>query len=266
MYGKKTWLRQALQEMGSVAVAFSSGVDSTFLLKTAFDVLKEQTLAVTIQSHSFPTRELEEAQDFCRREGIRQVIYKFDELQIPGFCENPPDRCYLCKKGFFQTIKKIAGEYGISYVAEGSNVDDESDYRPGRKAIIELGIRSPLLEAGLTKQEIRLLSKEAGIPVWDKPSYACLSSRFAYGERITKEKLAMVEHAEQLLWELGFSQVRVRVHGNLARIETTAEEISRLVLKENRDTVTNRLTMLGFSYVTVDLAGYRMGSMNEVLK
>ncbi|MCI8495823.1 MAG: ATP-dependent sacrificial sulfur transferase LarE [Lachnospiraceae bacterium] len=259
-------LTENLQKLESLAVAFSSGVDSTFLLKAAHQTLGDRVLAVTVQSNSFPKRELQEAREFCDKERIRQVVVPFDELQVPGFSQNPPERCYLCKKEMFRNIVKTANEYGFIHVAEGSNLDDEGDYRPGMRAIAQMQILSPLREAGFTKREIRQLSREYGIATWDKPSFACLSSRFAYGESITKDKLIMVEQAEQMLWELGFSQVRVRVHGTLARIEVPKEEFSRILIEENRKLMTEQLKAFGFSYVTMDLMGYRMGSMNELLE
>lgn len=265
-YEKLDALKSNLKHLGKIAVAFSSGVDSTFLLKTAHEALGDGVLAVTVHSNSFPAREQKEAHEFCMREGIRQAVCEFDELAVPGFCQNPPNRCYLCKRELFLNIQKTAGAYGVSNIVEGSNLDDQGDYRPGMQAITELGIISPLKDAGLTKEEIRFLSKEYGLPTWDKPSFACLSSRFAYGEIITREKLRMVETAEQYLWNQGFSQVRVRVHGTVARIEVPDAEISRLAVRENRAGITEALKTAGFSYVTMDLSGYRMGSMNEALE
>lgn len=262
---KMEFLKQYLVNLGSAAIAFSSGVDSTFLLKTAHGVLGEHVIAVTAKSDSFPKRELEEAKAFCEKEGIRQVIFESRELEIEGFSQNPPNRCYLCKKAFLEKIKKIARENGMNYVIEGSNVDDEGDYRPGMQAVAELGIQSPLREAGLTKREIRLLSKELGLDTWEKPSFACLSSRFPYGETITKEKLAMVEQGEQLLLDLGFSQFRVRIHGRMARIEIVPEDFSRLIQEKIRSRITEQFREYGFTYVAMDLTGYRTGSMNEVL-
>ncbi|MCI8306824.1 MAG: ATP-dependent sacrificial sulfur transferase LarE [Lachnospiraceae bacterium] len=262
---KKKMLETNLQSFGSVAVAFSGGVDSAFLLKAAERVLGENVLAVTVNTYSLPERELEEAKAFCRENGIRHIVRDFDELSVRGFCENPPDRCYLCKKELLKEIMHIAKENGIMYVAEGSNVDDDGDYRPGMAAVEELGIKSPLKEAGIYKKEIRAMLKNMGLSLWKKPSFACLSSRFAYGERITKEKLAMVEQAEQFLFDRGFSQARVRIHDRMARIEVLPEYLEKLVEKKTREEVVSKLKALGFLYVSMDLEGYRTGSMNTSL-
>ncbi len=265
LFEKYQVLRGYLKDMGSAAVAFSSGVDSTFLLRTARDVLGDRTVAVTAESCSFPERELKEAQQYCAAEGIRHMICHSEELEIEGFCDNPVNRCYLCKKELFEKMKEIAASQGMAEVVEGSNMDDNGDYRPGLQAVEELGIRSPLRYAKLNKEEIRILSRELGLPTWKKQSFACLSSRFVYGEKITEEKLKMVDRAEQLLLDLDFHQVRVRIHGSIARIEVKPEELERLVQPAIREPITEKLHAYGFSYVTMDLEGYRTGSMNETL-
>ena len=263
---KYTVLKTYLKSLESVAVAFSSGVDSTLLLKVAHDTLGDNAIAVTARSCSFPKRELDEAKAFCEKEGVSHFICDSEELEIEGFAQNPPNRCYLCKKELFEEIQEIADQYQIKNVVEGSNMDDNGDYRPGLQAIAELDVKSPLRYAGLSKAEIRELSRELGLPTAEKQSFACLSSRFVYGETITEEKLGMVDRAEQLLLDMGFHQLRVRIHGTIARIEVMPDEFEKLIRLEIRETITEKLTSFGFSYVTMDLKGYRTGSMNETLK
>ena len=256
-------LKKYLEGLESVAVAFSGGVDSTFLLKAAKEFLGEKILAVTVVSDLVPAREIEWTKNFCAEENIRQIIFDFDEFKVEGFSKNPKDRCYLCKREIFSAIKKIAAENKIFFVAEGSNMDDLGDYRPGLRAIKELDIKSPLQVAELRKDEIRTLSKKFSLPTWDKPSFACLASRFVYGETITREKLSAVAQAEDFLFDMGFKQFRVRVHGNLARIEIFPADFEKILQKELREKINSKLTALGFFYVTLDLQGYRTGSMNN---
>lgn len=256
-------LKNALKAMGSVVIAYSGGVDSTFLLSVAADVLGENVLAVTARSSTYPVREFNEASEFIKKLDVKHIVIDSEELGIEGFSQNPVNRCYYCKKELFTKVRDIAVQNGIKYVADGSNLDDLDDYRPGLQALKELGIVSPLREAGLTKDEIRELSKEMALPTWDKPAFACLASRFPYGQEITGEKLSMIEKAEQFLLDCGFRQVRVRHHGEIARIEVARQERSRFFDLELMDKVHAKFTELGFRYVALDLRGYRTGSMNE---
>ncbi len=258
-------LREYIRSLGSLAVAFSSGVDSTFLLKVAHQELGDKAIAVTAKSCSFPKREADEAANFCKANGIKQITVVSEELEIPEFRHNPVNRCYLCKKELFTKIISLAKENGVEYVCEGSNMDDNGDYRPGLKAVAELGVKSPLRHCELYKEEIRELSKQLELPTWNKQSFACLASRFVYGEEINEKKLAMVDKAEQALLDAGFKQLRVRIHGeNLARIEVMPAELEKLL--SMRETVTEKLREAGFAYITMDLQGYRTGAMNEALK
>lgn len=259
--GKFEKLKKTLKNMQKVAVAFSGGVDSTFLLKAAHDTLGDKAVAVTVRSCLVPLCELEEAENFCKVNGIRQFFIDAKPLEIPGFDKNPEDRCYICKRSIFQQIIELAARHGIAHVCEGSNADDTKDYRPGMKAVSELGIKSPLCEAALTKAEIRELSKKMKLETWKKPSFACLASRFVYGEKIDEASLKMVEAAEQFLLDSGFRQMRVRVHGKMARIEVLPEDFP--IVLGNAAKINGALKDLGFSYVTMDLQGYRTGSMNE---
>jgi uncharacterized protein len=262
---KKRKLIAYLEELESVAVAFSGGVDSTFLLKMAHDALGDRALAVTARSHSFPERELNEAIAFCKNEGIRHVLVESEELTIEGFADNPVNRCYLCKTELMTHLWEVARAQEVKHVVEGSNMDDIGDYRPGLKAIDEQQVKSPLRHARLNKAEIRLLSKELGLATWDKQSFACLASRIPYGDKINVERLRMIDRAEQLLLDMGLKQVRVRLHGALARIETDSAGMELLMEAENRMSAHKALKGYGFSYVSLDLMGYRTGSMNEPL-
>jgi uncharacterized protein len=266
LYDKFNKLKNNLKSMEKVAVAFSGGVDSTFLLKTAHDVLGPNVMAVTARSSTYPEREYAEAVGFIKGLGIKHITIISEELEIEGFSKNPANRCYYCKKELFSKIKELAAQNGISQIVDGSNLDDLGDYRPGLTALGELGISSPLREAGLTKEDIRKLSKEMGLPTWDKQPFACLASRFPYGHEITREKLGMVDRAEQFLLDLGLKQVRVRHHGDIARIEVSVNERNRFFDEELMDRVHGRLKEIGFKYVALDLKGYRTGSMNETLK
>ena len=258
-------LKSTIESMGSVLIAFSGGVDSTFLSRVAFDVLKDRALAVTAASATYPQVEFLEAKKLAKEIGIKHEIVISEELDIPGFSENTPDRCYYCKGELFSKLREMADQRGFKHVADGSNFDDLNDYRPGMKAAAELGVRSPLEEVKLTKTEIRELSKIMKLSTWNKPAFACLASRFPYGSRITQERLARVDKAEQFLRDLGIWQLRVRHHDHIARIEVSKEDMPKFVEDEIRKKVVKKFKELGYTYVTMDLGGYRMGSMNEPL-
>ncbi|MBM7614292.1 ATP-dependent sacrificial sulfur transferase LarE [Alkaliphilus hydrothermalis] len=262
---KYSKLKEILTGLESVAVAFSGGVDSTFLLKVAHDVLKDKAIAVTARSSTYPEREFNEATEYAKSFGAKHVVIVSEELDIEGFSKNPVNRCYYCKHELFTKVRTVADEYGIKHVLDGSNLDDLLDFRPGMHAAKELNVVSPLKEAQMTKDDIRQLSKELGIATWDKPAFACLSSRFPYGHEITAPKLKMVELAEQFLLDLGFRQLRVRHHENIARIEVAKDERVKFFDKDLMDQIGNYFKEIGFDYVTLDLLGYRTGSMNEVL-
>ena len=262
---KKEKLYAIIREMGGCVVGFSGGVDSTFLYAVAREVLGDRGIAVTITSEIHPEWELEEAREVARLIGGKHRILEAKALEIPGLAENPENRCYVCKKAIAEELWKIAREEGVPCVVDGGNLDDRGDYRPGRQAAVEAGIRSPLEEAGLAKEDIRQLSREMNLPTWNKPSYACLISRFPYGVYLTPEKMRKVALAEDYLREMGLRTVRVRYHEDVARLELGEDEYKRVV-HELREAVVNKVKEAGFAYVALDLQGYRTGAMNEVLE
>lgn len=262
---KYNHLRDSITRAEMVAIAFSGGVDSTFLLKVCSDLLGDRVLAVTARSETFPKRELEEAKELARQNGVKHIIVDSKELEIPGFTDNSPNRCFFCKTELFTKTKEIANKHGIRWVFDGSNADDLEDFRPGLIAGQRLGIRSPLLEARLTKKEIRSLSQKLKLTTWDKPSLACLASRFPYHTKITKTALRQVEEAENYLWRLGMRLFRVRYHGSVARIELGKKEMELLQKRDLAKKISRHLRTLGFKYPALDLEGYRSGSMNETL-
>lgn len=259
MFNKLAMLKNQIGGLPALAVAYSGGVDSSLLLKVAYDCLGNRVVAITAAGINHSNREIEDSKDFCSNLGVRQFIIQTEPLEIPGFCENSPERCYLCKKDLLTRIKERALELGIEAVADGSNKDDLDDFRPGSRAVEEHGMLTPLLDAALTKEEIRQLAKHFQLACWDKPAAACLASRFPFGETINAEKLMMVEQAENYLAELGFRQLRVRMHGNLARIELGVDERNKIADYEIMDKIYERLKELGFTYVTFDLGGYKCG-------
>ena len=262
---KLSKLKVIVSKLESVVVAFSGGVDSTLVAKVCYDTLKDNSMAVTARSETYPDFEFKESQELAREIGIKHMVVDTSELAIEGFANNPPERCYFCKTELFGKLKEIAKEHGFLNVADGANSDDTQEFRPGLKASKELNIRSPLKEAGLAKEDIRKVSKLLNLPNWNKPAYACLSSRFPYGQSITEEKISMVSEAEKYLRDLGLIQFRVRHHETIARIEVLPGDIHTLTNSPAKEELTAKFKEIGFTYVTLDLAGYRSGSMNEVL-
>ena len=258
-------VRLRLLDLESVLIAYSGGVDSTFLLKVAHDTLNSKAVALTAISPTYPPEEIEEAKRLCNKIGIKQILADSNEMNEPNFASNPPDRCYYCKTELFDICVEKAKEEGLSYILDGTNADDEIDYRPGRKAAKEHSILSPLKEAGFTKQEIRELSREMGIDTWDKPSFACLSSRFPYGTEITDGRLRIIGDAERFLKTLGFRIFRVRYHDKIARLELGEEDFRKILDLSTKRAIADKFKSLGFTYVTLDIEGYRQGSMNEAL-
>lgn len=263
---KLSKLKQILSKIDSAAIAYSGGVDSTFLAAVAKDILGDRVIAVTGVSQTYPKSELKDAKKYAKYLKIKHLIINTDELSNKEFSNNPINRCYFCKSELFSKLREIARKNNIQYVLDGTNIDDLKDYRPGFKAKKELNVRSPLQEARMTKDDIRRYSKKMNLPSWNKPAYACLSSRFPYGEKITEKKLSKVESAEEYMKKLGFKILRVRHHNNIARIELGKPEIKRIFNGDIINKITNKFKSLGFSYITLDLEGFRSGSMNKEVK
>jgi uncharacterized protein len=262
---KKENLLSQLDKLGSLLVAFSGGVDSAFLLASAHQVLGEKLLAVTARSIIHPVREAEDAAEFVRERSIHHLVFNSEEMTLPEFVANGPDRCYYCKRHLIEELFRIAREHGIEHVAHGANTDDLSDYRPGFRAANEAGVLAPLIDAGLSKEEIRFLSREMGLSTWDKPPMPCLASRIPYGSPITEGKLRMVQEAEGFLLERGFKEVRVRHHGSMARIEVGSGEQGKIMAEGLRQAIVDTFREIGFEHVALDLEGYLSGKMNRAL-
>ncbi|MDN5361566.1 MAG: pyridinium-3,5-biscarboxylic acid mononucleotide sulfurtransferase [Moorella sp. (in: firmicutes)] len=261
---KLATLQGKLQEWESILIAYSGGVDSSLLLKVA-SMTPVKVLAVTAASPTYPQAEIAAATDLARKLGVQHMVINSKEMGNPKFCANPPERCYHCKKELFADLQKLAWEHGLKVIVDGANIDDCDDFRPGRKAAREYGVKSPLQEAGLTKADIRQLARHLGLPNWDKPSMACLSSRIPYGQMITPAKLGQVAAAEAYLRQLGLQEIRVRHHGSIARIEVNPAAFALLIDNQVRQAMVDRFHEIGFTYVTLDLEGFRSGSMNAVL-
>ena len=256
-------LRKRLLELESVVIAYSGGVDSNFLLKVAKDTLKDKVIAVTINAMMHSNREIEESINYAKEFGVNHIVVNIDNFKVEEFIKNNTDRCYHCKKEVFKTIKEIAAKHNIKYVLDGTNLDDLGDFRPGLKALEELDIISPLKECELTKEDIRKLSKEMNLNTYNKPAFACLATRIPYGTKITKDLLKKIEKSEEYLISIGFNQFRVRVHNDIARIEVGKDEIYKFFNEDLLNKTNKKLKEIGFKYVTLDMAGYEMGSMNK---
>lgn len=258
-------LKEIIGACTNLGIAFSGGVDSTFLLAFASKLESKnlKVTALTVNASNFAPDEIAFTKDFCKDYGIKHLIIDMDFSQIDGFKENSKERCYYCKRSIFSFVRKLASENGVSTIADGTNLDDDSDYRPGKKALLELGIISPLKESGLTKAEIREALKGMGIPIWNKPAFACLASRIPYGDEITEEKLLAIYAVEKAVRDLGFSQVRVRHHGQVARIELLPEDFQAFIVPDIMQKINQTALDVGFSFAALDLSGYKMGNMNS---